>query len=413
MNQSLNPLERLAAAFLTLVLILWAASISHADEGHAAGGRSLSTALNSVDYLLRLIDNPGEPLDPAAVSALIAFVRDNPALPAGSADDAAKELDGRNRSTGIYYRYEIDAPLEKVVTYLYHPEIPCSMIMPSSIRLRSKAASTTLLRSWAEVDGRKQQTATLRGEEYEENTPDLTTGGYYRYDNKRLLVVLAHEGAKYLLSVTRQKGPSTIGRKGVVIGKDQDWNYFYSPEQGLTLSGLGWVDSSIYDSASVSVLHQVEHSGRTRTRQDMFLWKRAGWSGLNMVKAHHLESGCRRYADGVKSVLESPMLPPAEELASMARRVGSLSDKELRRNLLPYTKRLQSISANDPVLSRREFQSQIQGGEFLNSMDKAEMTALLLKEQLKARLGRSSLLADGDGQMMAKGISAPARTRTP
>jgi hypothetical protein len=407
MNKFLNPLD-LAAAFLTVLLILGGTSISHAGDD----GRSLSTALKSVDYLLRLIDNPGEPLDQSAVNGLISFVRDNPPIPAGHPDEDAKELEGRYKSTGIYYRYEIDAPLEKVVTYLYHPEIPCTMIMPSSIRLRSKAASTALLRSWAEVDGLKRQSATLRGEEYEENTPDLTTGGYYRYDNKRLLVVLAHEGAKYLVSVTRQKEPSTIGRKGVVIGRDQDWNYFYSPEQGLTLSGLGWVDSSIYDSASVSVLHQVENAGRTRTRQDMFLWKRAGWSGLNMVKAHHLESGCRRYAEGVKSVLESPLLPPAEELASMARSAAGLTDKELRRKLQPYAKRLQTISAKDPVLSRREFHSQIQGGQFLNSMDKAEMTALLLKEQLKARLGRTSLLAEDDGQRMAHGKPPATVTET-
>jgi len=45
------------------------------------------------------------------------------------------------------------------------------------------------------------------------NNPDLTTGTYYRYDMDRLMVLLNYRGKDFFLSVTRQKNPSTVGRK--------------------------------------------------------------------------------------------------------------------------------------------------------------------------------------------------------
>jgi hypothetical protein len=376
--------------FLTLALALLGASpgLGHAGAERSAKGTGLARAMDSVDYLFQVLDQAGDP-DPARISDLLDFVRQNSRPLSGT------ELESRNRSTGVYYQFEIDAPLERVLGYLYHPEIPKSMLMPSSIRMGVKPSIREILPAWRELDESTRPMTLVRSEDYEENTPDLTTGGYYAYTSLNMVVMLAGEGERFLLSVARQKEPSTVGRKGVVIGKDQDWNYFYSSEEGLTRNGLGWVNSTIYDSYAVTVLHQVGDTAEPRTRQDMFIWKRAGWSGLNMVKAHHIESGCRRYAQGMKSVLESPWLPAPEELASMSRRVNGLSEAEIRRSLAPYARSIEQISDEDPVLSRREFQSQLQNGRFLETMDRNELTALLLKEQLKIRLGKPSLLSGG------------------
>jgi hypothetical protein len=367
-----------------------------AEEGPRGNG--LSAAMESVDYLFDLLDQEGEDLDHTAIRNLLHFVHSDTESLSG------KPVSGKERCTGIFYEFEIDAPMESVVDYLHHPEIPRYLFMPSSVRLwaRTSASPHKVIDAWRALDGSTATHLLLRGEEFEENTPDQTTGGYYSYLNQRLLILLAHEGEKYLLSVSRQKEPSNFGRKGVVIGEDQNWNYFYSGDQGLTMNGLGWVNSTIYDSYSVSVLRQVEGSGQPRTNQKMFIWKRAGWSGLNMVKAHHIVDGCERFSQGMKSVLESPHLPPAEEMASMARRVYSLSKKDLRRSLDPYVRHLEHVSAKDPVLSRREFQELIQNGSYLSSMDREELAALLLSEQLKMRLGKPSLLAGSEHLLLAK-----------
>jgi hypothetical protein len=376
--------------FLTLALALLGAipGQGHAGAEGPAKATGLARAMDSVDHLFQVLDQAGDP-DPARLSGLLDFVRQSSGPLSGT------ELERRNRSTGVYYQFEIDAPLERVLGYLYHPEIPRSMLMPSSIRLGVKPSVREILPAWQEVDEGTRPMTLVRSEDYEENTPDLTTGGYYAYSSLNMVVMLASEGERFLLSVSRQKEPSTVGRKGVVIGKDQDWNYFYSSEEGLTRNGLGWVNSTIYDSYSVTVLHQVSGTAEPRTRQDMFIWKRAGWSRLNMVKAHHIESGCRRYAQGMKSVLESTRLPDSEALASMSRTVNGLSEAELRRTLAPYARSIEQLSAVDPVLSRREFQTLLQNGRFLETMDRDELTALLLKEQLKIRLGKPSLLSGG------------------
>jgi hypothetical protein len=401
------PWPRLILCLALAAALLGASpSMPQAMAEASAKETSLGKALGSVDYLFQVMDQAGDP-DPFRIRGLLDFVRGNSGTLSGS------ELESRNRSTGIYYRFEIDAPLERVLGYLYHPEIPRGMVMPSSIRLGVRSSIRKILPAWQEMDESTRPMTLIRSEDYEENTPDLTTGGYYGYTSLSMVVMLAHEGERFLLSVSRQKEPSTVGRKGVVIGKDQDWNYFYSSEEGLTRNGLGWVNSTIYDSYSVSVLHQVGDSAGPKTRQDMFIWKRAGWSGLNMVKAHHIDSGCRRYAQGMKSVLESPGLPAPEELASMSRTVNGLSEAELRRSLTPYAQRLEQISAEDPVLSRREFQALLHNGRFLEAMDREELTALLLTEQLKVHLGKPSLLSRGSRLTQAAPAPDPRQgTRT-
>jgi hypothetical protein len=374
---------------LTLVFVFGLLTITlHSKAMEESSKICLSDALRSIDYLYHFLDKGGEELDFSSITDLIIFALGD------SRQFSGKELGSRYRSTGVYYRFMINAPADKVVTYIYHPEIPRSLVMPSSIRLRVKTSkfSPSVYKAWQEFDFSEQKILVLRGEEFEENTPDLTTGGYYGYTNELMVIIGVHEGNKFLLSVSRQIGISTVGRKGVVIGEDQDWNYFYSDMEGLTLKGLGFINSNIYESYTVSIFHQIENSDQILTRQDMFIWKRAGWCGINMVKAHHIVSGCQRYSQGIKFVLESPLLPSAEELVSMTRSVKGLSEEELRHTLALYDRRLQQLSTHDPVLSRREFQAIINNRKFLYSMDKEQMVALLLKEQLKIRLEKPSLM---------------------
>ena len=82
---------------------------------------------------------------------------------------------------------------------------------------------------------------------------DLTTGVYHEYDLKRTLILLNQKGRQVLISVSKQIDESSIGKKGVILGNDSDWTYFYSNEPGTMKTGLGWAKSYIYDYFSVVV----------------------------------------------------------------------------------------------------------------------------------------------------------------
>ena len=108
-------------------------------------------------------------------------------------------------------------------------------------------------------------------------------GAYYRYDMDRLMVLMNHRGKDVFISVTRQKKPSTVGRKGAIIGKDTDWNYFYSGEKGLSKTGFGWVSSYMYDAFSVAVFFEPV-ANQPRTRVVNFKWLNAAGAGSTWSK---------------------------------------------------------------------------------------------------------------------------------
>ena len=62
--------------------------------------------------------------------------------------------------------------------------------------------------------------------------------------------------------------PSNIGRKGCVVGDDANWNYLYSDETGLTKTGLGWVDSYMYDAHSIHAVKGKKHYIKYNTDQN-------------------------------------------------------------------------------------------------------------------------------------------------
>lgn len=298
----------------------------------------------------------------------------------------------RDQATGAYFFSDVKAPLLKVIKYAYNPRLPGHVTLPSVIRLSGWQVRPTgsAVNGW-EKTGHGKVPTVLRGVEYEEITPDLTTGAYYRYDMDRLMILLKYRGKDFFISVTRQLNPSTVGRQGVIIGPDSDWNYFYSGQKGLSKTGLNWVSSYMYDASSVSILFEPGAS-KTQTRFVTFKWLRAGWGGINMVRQENIIEGCRRFASGFKKVLESPQLPEAERLVDLYDRIKGLSDQELNLKIQPIGKALQRLSRTDPGLSRSDFRELIDSGKYLLGMNRDEREHLLLSEVLKLELGRLSFL---------------------
>ena len=298
----------------------------------------------------------------------------------------------RENATGAYFFTDVKAPLSKVIKYAYNPKIPAHLTLPSVVRLGGWQVKPTGTAAgfWEKV-GDVKVPLLMRGVEYEEITPDLTTGAYYRYTMDRMMVLLNYRGKDFFISTTRQKAPSTVGRKGAIIGPDTDWNYFYSGQKGLSKAGLGWVSSYMYDAFSVTILFEPGAS-KTQTRYMTFKWLRAGWGGINMVKQGNIMEGCNRFASGFKKVLESPQLPGAELVIDVYAKIKGLSDQDLTAKLQPIGRALQKLSRTDPALSNKDFQIMIESGKYLDGMSREERENLLMSEWMKLSLDKPSFL---------------------
>jgi hypothetical protein len=194
-------------------------------------------------------------------------------------------------------------------------------------------------------------TLLVRGTEREIITPDANTGGYYSYTQDRAVAVFQGPTGPVLVSVGCQTKPSDIGRKGYVVGEDADWNYLYSEETGLTKTGLGWVDSYMYNAHSIIVFVADSSSGTIRAGS--FKWLNAGWAKVNMVKQSHIINGIKRFTADFKAVLESSRLPETQELAAIYEELKSGSTETLRQMVAPY---LEAIGeSGTPGLAIQEF----------------------------------------------------------
>jgi len=351
------------------------------DKGAARPGWN-----EGIDYLAAMIVSREKSFDVQKVAGLLDFVVSE------KGGDANLDPGTRENATGAYFFSDVKAPLSKVVKYAYNPKIPAYVTLPSVIRFGGWQVKPTgpYDNLWEKV-GNVRDPLIIRGVEYEEITPDLSTGAYYRYDMDRFMVLLNYRGKDFFLSVTGQKKPSTVGRKGAIVGPDADWNYFYSGQKGLNKAGLGWVSSYMYDAFSVSILFEPGTS-KTQTRYVTFKWLRAGWSGINMVKRENIVEGCKRFALGFKKILESPQLPEAEQLIDMYAKIKSLSDQELILRLQPIGKALKKLCRTDPVLSHSNFQDMIESGRYLGGMSREEQENLLMSEFVKLAIGKTSFL---------------------
>jgi hypothetical protein len=339
-----------------------------------------------IDYLAAMITSRETSFDVQKVSGLFDFIVSE------KGGDANLDPGKRENTAGAYFFSDVKAPLSKVVKYAYNPKIPAYVTLPSVIRLggwQIKPAGP-FDHLWEKV-GDVKDPLVMRGVEYEEITPDLTTGAYYRYDMDRLMILVNYRGKDFFLSVTRQKNPSNVGRKGVIIGPDADWNYFYSGQKGLTKTGLGWIDSYMYDAFSVSILF-APGTSKTQTRYVSFKWLRAGWGGINMVGRENIIEGCKRFALGFKKILESPQLPEAEQLIDTYARIKSLSDQALITRLQPIGVALKKLCRTDPTLSHSDFQEMIESGKYLGGMNREERENLLMSESVKLAIGKKSFL---------------------
>jgi hypothetical protein len=331
-----------------------------------------------LEYLLTIPTSNAD-IAPDQLTQIISFV-------ASSEAESSMSMQEREKASGAFYAFTLRGDLSRVVDYVYNPEIPVYVTMPSSVRDQEwlDPATRDALKLLPKALDRGE-TLLVRGTEREIITPDANTGGYYSYNQDRAVAVFQGPTGPVLVSVGCQTQPSEIGRKGCVVGEDSDWNYLYSDEKGLNKTGLGWVDSYMYKAYSIIVFVSDASTGTIRVGS--FKWLNAGWAKVNMVKQSHIINGIKRFTADFKAVLESSRLPAAQELAAMYRELKSGSVETLRQMVAPY---LAAIEGSGTLSS--SFKKLLASGQYLQNMNQQELVKVLLKEYLKQRLGRDSLI---------------------
>jgi hypothetical protein len=363
----------------------------HADEAaemddtqkSAQVPRELSPAF---EYLLSYTgESIPKKLDSNHIDKVIEFVN--------SVKDLQKtfSMGKRKGATSNYYEFSLNKSLKEVLDLVYNPDIPSYIATPASIRRAE----------WINVNGKKQKLPKLsgylngltedpvliKGVEFIENTPDTFSGAYYAYELDRALLLIRHNGSKILISMSRQRDKSEVGKKGLVLGSDDNWDYLYTGEKGCTRSGLGWVNSYMYDSASIAVYYE-ENGPSPKVHCGMFKWLRAGWAGINMVRPHHIRDGVKRFAKPFKNIVESPNLADTDKLSKTLKKINAMSEKELREKVQRYYLRLKKLHENQNRLAQQWFDQLTGNDGHLAKMNPKEMKAVLEKAYLKHLLGK-------------------------
>jgi hypothetical protein len=290
-----------------------------------------------------------------------------------------------------YAEFDLDTDMKRLIRVAYSPDIPGMATAPASVRLhywtRVNGNGGKLPRLWERFDN-LDQPVVVSGTAYEQITPDPFSGTYYDYDLDRTLVLFQHRGRRVLISLSKQRDVSEVGKKGVTLGADEEWNYLYTGDAGVPKFGLGWVRAYMYDSYSVMVYIETDPAA-PRTRLGIFKWVRAGWQDINMVRSYHIYRGMNRFAKGFTEVLHSPSLADTSAITAEVTRIRQLSQDELKSAPRRYLDRLKKQYRHSDAFAENDTASLFEDDRYLNQLNREQMEAILIIEYLKNAAGSS------------------------
>jgi len=363
--------------FLQIPLTAW--------SEHRLTLEKIPGALNPVFEHLRDLNSPDgtQLVDSKLINDLTAF------LLASKKEDHLYHSDGPFEMTSAYHEFNFDKDLRQILKLSYNPDLPSFLTNPSSVRLsywtRFEDGREAMPKLWEFLDTDKKPII-ARGHEVVENTPDLNTGGYYRYGLDRTLILTKHNGNNLLISLSKQTDVSDVGKKGLVLGSDDDWNYLYSGKKGLNKSGLGWIKSYMYDSFSAVVYYEIP-GGTPQVKCGAFKWLNAGWRSINMVKEHHIHRGLLRYERAFKAVVENPALPEVSAMVEIFARIKTMEIGKLQQLYLVYLKSFREDHADRKELSTGWVADVVSDGQVEN-MDPRELRAAIMLDYIKSFMGK-------------------------
>jgi hypothetical protein len=227
----------------------------------------------------------------------------------------------------------------------------------------------------------------IKGLEFIENSPDTYSGAYYAYHLQRALILTMHQGRRVLISISTQPDKSQVGKKGIVLGDDGEWNYLYTGEKGTTLPGMGWADTYLYGSDAIMIYYETG-GGREQVKCGVFKWINAGLWGMNFAQPEHVRKGVKRFAKDFRDIIESPKLTDVGELAQMFQEINKLSLNELRQKCSNYFDHIQQRYQKDSTKYEKWFAKLFKDQTYLESLTLEEMQALVSLEYLKYLMGK-------------------------
>jgi len=343
----------------------------------------------SIDHLFTLLSDPSAKFDPSKIDAMLNMV--------GNDNSDPKDIAPANRfnGNGVCLRHTLNADLDTIMRYFYNTDIPSFLLSPATLRFSNWYDDSEFMKRatplWEEWDNYEKPVLT-RGREFESCTPDSFGEAYFAYDLDRLIVLLKYEGKRVLVSVSLQDGESDVGRKGAIIN-DKEWDYFYSGIEGLNKGLISWMDTYMYNSASVLVF--VEQNGEAK-QSTLFLykWLKAGWSGMNVVKRKHIYEGIMRYARSMEKVLTGSTLTP-EQIAAGMNEVTAMTKPQIDTLIEQYSKNFEQKFKSDPKLKKRSYAKVIADGGYGKVLDDRARRYTMYLEKLKSMLGMETLIDMG------------------
>ena len=349
-------------------------------------GSCAEDKLTGFDHLIKVVKSERVSLDPSKIAPILDYV---------SSDRFTVEPQtgtGIPKSSYAYHGYESGGDLAKLLKYCYNPDIPSCAVMPSMIRLSSwndhtgkPAVISPAL--WQRLEN-NDKPVVVRGMYYMENTPDSKSGAYYGYDSYRAVILMNYKGRNALITVLKQKDVSEVGKRGLIIGDETEMDYFYTGEQGLSMKGLGWVKSYLYDSLSVSVFIEDKPGGNT-LRCGVFKWIRAGWAGKNIIRKSHVKKGLLRYASEFKNLMEGKKnFPSPDELMDVCNTFQSLPTDEMKKKVERLIVKLQK-KCDCGSSCPKAMDSPAERINYVNSLTRMEMSSALIVEYVKTMFNKS------------------------
>ena len=294
-------------------------------------------------------------------------------------------------SPSAYFDFDIRQHFDHILKYTFNSNVPNYLTSPSSTRLSH----------WEQVQGSGQRLPVLwdfpdgpdtpiivRGLEFVENTPDISSGAYYSYHLYRTLILLKANNRKVIISISKQKGLSDVGKKGYVLGSDDNWDYFYSGKPGLTKPGLGWVRSHMYDSYGINIYYEIDPY-TPLVRCAAFKWIRAGWSKINVVKKHHIHNGIKRFAKSFKQIIEHPFLPSIEAFGNAFSKINAITADELKERIKIYLDILEDRYGRNYRPPRAWSPQVLKDRSPWFQMSTEAMQSVLMVEFMKQAMGKS------------------------
>ena len=290
-----------------------------------------------------------------------------------------------------YFEFDLRQNLEQILKYAFNPNLPGFLMTPSSMRFsrweQMPADGQRVPLLWNMLD-KLDEPVIVKGIQFVENTPDLVSGAYYGYHLDRTLILFKHNNRRALISISKQKGTSDVGKKGYVLGSDDNWDYFYSGKPGLTIPGLGWVRSHLYDSYGVNIYYEIDTQAPL-LRCAVFKWLRAGWSRINAVKKNHIHNGIKRFAKSFKEIMEHPSLPSIIAFSDAFSKIKAMSDTELRAKIKIYVSILEKRYGREYRPPRQWSPKIFEDKSPWYQLSTEAMQSALMVEYIKVVLGKT------------------------